>query len=33
MVESEILNLIRAMDFTMRKLEGDRPLGNSIGAL
>lgn len=29
----ETLNLIRATDFTVRKLRGDRPLGNSIGAL
>ena len=25
--------LSQALDFTKRKLEGDRPLGNSIGAL
>jgi len=29
----ETLNLIRATDFTVRRLKGDRPLGNSIGAL
>ena len=32
-LKPEPLNLKRAMDFTMRKLKGDRPLGNSIGVL
>lgn len=32
-VKPETLNLIRAMDFTMRKLKGDRPRDNSPGAL
>ena len=32
-LQTKNLEPSQALDFTKRKLEGDRPLGNSIGAL